>query len=83
MRPRQDFLIRRCRTDLDSGVLTAKNVAWGEFGHFAAYTARLNWFVPSGLISTVARIAAIAVLSVLAFSSGYSGERWRYRAEYC
>lgn len=35
-------------------------VAWGDFGHFTSYTARLNWFVPASLIPTLAWSATIA-----------------------
>ncbi|MBO0858652.1 MAG: DoxX family membrane protein [Chloracidobacterium sp.] len=36
------------------GSLGQPNVAWGDFGNFEAYTARLNWFLPSGLIPALA-----------------------------
>lgn len=37
-----------------------KNVAWGDFGHFIAYTAKLNWFVPAGVVPILAWLATIA-----------------------
>ena len=30
------------------------NVAWGSFGRFVAYTARLNWFLPQAMLFTLA-----------------------------
>jgi thiosulfate dehydrogenase (quinone) large subunit len=36
------------------GALGQPNVAWGDFEHFSAYTARLNWFLPSSLIPALA-----------------------------
>jgi uncharacterized membrane protein YphA (DoxX/SURF4 family) len=36
------------------GALGQPNVSWGDFDHFNAYTARLNWFLPSGLIPALA-----------------------------
>jgi len=42
------------------GVLGQKNVAWGDFGHFVAYTARLNWFVPGAWALALAWIATVA-----------------------
>jgi uncharacterized membrane protein YphA (DoxX/SURF4 family) len=38
----------------------AAHVAWGDWSHFVAYAARLNWFLPRVLISPVAWIATIA-----------------------
>src|SRR5215475_3125874 len=29
-------------------------VAWGDFSHFEAYTAKLNWFMPSAMIPALA-----------------------------
>src|SRR5215470_2864455 len=37
-----------------------KNVAWGDFNHFVAYTSKLNWFVPFSLIPILAWTATIA-----------------------
>lgn len=36
------------------GALGQPNVAWGDFDHFKAYAARLNWFLPSSLIPALA-----------------------------
>jgi uncharacterized membrane protein YphA (DoxX/SURF4 family) len=33
------------------------NVAWGDFSHFQAYTAKLNWFMPSAMIPALAWIS--------------------------
>jgi len=38
----------------------APRVAWGDWSHFCAYTAQLNWFLPKGLISTAAWISTLA-----------------------
>jgi uncharacterized membrane protein YphA (DoxX/SURF4 family) len=37
----------------------AANVSWGNFAHFAIYTARVNSFIPSGLALTLAVLATI------------------------
>lgn len=42
------------------GVHGQKNVAWGDFSRFVAYTAKLNWFVPASLIPTLAWTSTIA-----------------------
>jgi uncharacterized membrane protein YphA (DoxX/SURF4 family) len=49
------------------GAYGQKNVAWGDFSHFIAYTAKLNWFVPAGLIPMLAWLATIAE-TVLGFA---------------
>ena len=36
------------------GAFGQRNVAWGDFEHFTAYTARLNWFMPSAAIPVLA-----------------------------
>lgn len=36
------------------GTFGQRNVAWGDFAHFTAYTARLNWFMPSRAIPVLA-----------------------------
>ncbi len=35
-------------------------VAWGDWSHFCAYTAQLNWFLPKALIPGIAWIATLA-----------------------
>jgi uncharacterized membrane protein YphA (DoxX/SURF4 family) len=35
-------------------------VAWGDFGHFLAYTAKLNFFLPPALIPLVGGLATMA-----------------------
>lgn len=35
-------------------------VAWGDWSHFCAYTAQLNWFLPKALISATAWTATLA-----------------------
>jgi uncharacterized membrane protein YphA (DoxX/SURF4 family) len=37
-----------------------KNVDWGDFSHFVAYTARVNSFLPAAVIPAVAWIATVA-----------------------
>jgi uncharacterized membrane protein YphA (DoxX/SURF4 family) len=41
-----------------------RNVAWGDFSHFVAYTSELNRFVPSGLIPILAWTATIAEIAL-------------------
>ena len=36
------------------GAFGQRNVAWGDFARFTAYTARLNWFMPSVTIPVLA-----------------------------
>ena len=36
------------------GAFGQRNVAWGDFARFTAYTARLNWFMPSATIPVLA-----------------------------
>jgi uncharacterized membrane protein YphA (DoxX/SURF4 family) len=36
------------------GAFGQSNVAWGDFSHFIAYTAKLNWFMPSATIPVLA-----------------------------
>lgn len=38
----------------------AKNVSWGDFGHFIAYTGMVNSFLPAWLIPSLAWMATIA-----------------------
>ncbi len=35
------------------GAPGGRNVAWGDFGSFLAYTATLNWFLPASWIPVV------------------------------
>ena len=44
------------------GIFGQPNVAWGDFSHFVAYTAKLNWFVPPPAIPALAWIATGAEL---------------------
>ncbi|HET9344001.1 MAG TPA: MauE/DoxX family redox-associated membrane protein [Candidatus Eremiobacteraceae bacterium] len=37
----------------------ARNVSWGDWQHFVAYVAILNWFVPSALASPLAIVDTI------------------------
>ena len=39
-------------------------VAWGDFAHFKAFTAQLNWFLPSSVISLVAWVDTILETTV-------------------
>jgi len=36
------------------------NVAWGNYARFVAYTAKLNWFLPTVMISALAIISTVA-----------------------
>lgn len=36
------------------------NIAWGDFSHFVAYTAKLNWFLPGAAILPLAWAATLA-----------------------
>ena len=42
------------------GTPGATNVAWGDFGHFAAYTATLNPWAPDALVGILAWLATAA-----------------------
>jgi uncharacterized membrane protein YphA (DoxX/SURF4 family) len=44
------------------GAFGHPQVAWGDFSHFTAYTAKLNWFLPRTVIPAVAWLATIAEL---------------------
>jgi len=46
------------------GAYGQRSVAWGDFSHFVAYTSKLNWFVPSGLIPILAWTATVAETSL-------------------
>jgi uncharacterized membrane protein YphA (DoxX/SURF4 family) len=49
------------------GAYGQPNVAWGDYGRFVEYTAKLNWFLPASLIPATALIAtaAEAILGLL------------------
>jgi thiosulfate dehydrogenase [quinone] large subunit len=49
------------------GALGQPNVAWGDFDHFSAYTARLNWFLPSSLIPALAWLVT-CLATILGFT---------------
>src|SRR5437660_1053096 len=42
------------------GVYGQRNVAWGNYARFVAYTAKLNWFLPGKTIPALAIIATAA-----------------------
>jgi uncharacterized membrane protein YphA (DoxX/SURF4 family) len=42
----------------------APGVSWGDFAHFTAYTATLNWFAPPGLIPVLAWAATAAEVAL-------------------
>jgi uncharacterized membrane protein YphA (DoxX/SURF4 family) len=42
------------------GVYGQPNVSWGNYGRFLVYTAKLNWFLPAGIIPTLAVLATAA-----------------------
>jgi uncharacterized membrane protein YphA (DoxX/SURF4 family) len=35
-------------------------VAWGNYARFVAYTAKLNWFLPTGMIPVLANLSTVA-----------------------
>lgn len=39
------------------GTYGQPNVAWGDYGRFVGYTAKLNWFLPAAMIPELAMIA--------------------------
>ena len=46
------------------GAHGSAGVAWGDFAHFTAYTGKLNWFVPAGLIPALAWAATVAEIAL-------------------
>lgn len=42
------------------GVYGQPTVAWGNFARFVNYTAKLNWFLPAGMIPGLAIVATAA-----------------------
>lgn len=42
------------------GAYGHRNVAWGNFDRFVAYTGKLNWFLPAAVIPALAIIATAA-----------------------
>lgn len=58
------------------GTFGQPNVAWGNFARFVEYTGKLVWFLPAGMIPTVAVITTFAetLLGVLLLVG------WRTRA---
>jgi len=42
------------------GAYGQPNVAWGNYVRFVNYTAKLNWFVPAGMIPALAIVATAA-----------------------
>jgi uncharacterized membrane protein YphA (DoxX/SURF4 family) len=42
------------------GVYGQPNVAWGNYARFVAYTAKLNWFLPTATIPVLAIISTAA-----------------------
>jgi uncharacterized membrane protein YphA (DoxX/SURF4 family) len=42
------------------GVYGQPNVAWGNYGRFVNYTAKLNWFLPAAMIPVLAILATAA-----------------------
>lgn len=54
------------------GAPGATNVAWGDFAHFEDYAAKLNPFLPDGLISVLAWvITAAEVVAGVALIAGF------------
>jgi hypothetical protein len=63
------------------GAAGARNVAWGDFGRFLAYTAKIAPFVPHAVVPLVGWIATVleaafgvALLWVSALASRRSGQ---------
>ncbi len=48
------------------GAPGAPQVAWGDWSHFVAYTAMLNWFLPAAFVPAVAAVATIAEVTLAA-----------------
>ncbi|HEX8190273.1 MAG TPA: DoxX family membrane protein [Pyrinomonadaceae bacterium] len=46
------------------GAYGEPGVAWGDFAHFTAYTAALNWFAPANLIPALAWAATAAEVAL-------------------
>jgi len=46
------------------GAYGAPHVAWGDFGRFIEYTAKLNWFVPQPIIPTMAWLATCTEITL-------------------
>lgn len=44
------------------GAFGEQNVAWGNFSRFLEYTRRLNWYLPAGIIGTLAVASSAAEL---------------------
>jgi uncharacterized membrane protein YphA (DoxX/SURF4 family) len=42
------------------GAYGQPNVAWGSYARFVAYTAKLNWYLPTALIPSLAILATVA-----------------------
>ncbi|HYT19377.1 MAG TPA: TQO small subunit DoxD [Candidatus Polarisedimenticolia bacterium] len=42
------------------GLYVQPNVAWGNYAHYLAYTAKLTWFLPAATIPALAIIATAA-----------------------
>jgi uncharacterized membrane protein YphA (DoxX/SURF4 family) len=42
------------------GAYGQPNVAWGDYGRFVSYTAKLNWFLPAAMIPALAMISTAA-----------------------
>lgn len=42
------------------GVYGQPNVTWGNYARFVNYTAKLNWFLPAGMIPALAIVATAA-----------------------
>jgi uncharacterized membrane protein YphA (DoxX/SURF4 family) len=54
------------------GAPGATNVAWGDFAHFQAYAAKLNPFLPAGMIPALAWvITAAEVVTGVALIAGF------------
>ena len=55
------------------GAPGAPGVAWGDMAHFVPYVAKLNWYLPTPLISAVAWIARASGVLLLTFALAMTG----------
>src|SRR5581483_7279984 len=63
------------------GQFSVGGVAWGDFGRFTAYTARLLWFLPPSLVSPAAILATAAEVIVAGgLLAGWRLRWWAFAA---
>ena len=59
-RSRDLLFVRGRRPVWPLGRLRTANVAWGNYARFVDYTAKLNWFLPTGMIPVLANLSTVA-----------------------